>query len=290
MDRTSYLFTDLDSYLNYYFDNFLQRPLGNAIADLVWGVLVVYVIFHGLAIILQKEEARVMDLVTRAMYVLLVFLVTSWFQGQLVHNIDLFDGWMRGVTQLIDANEDHAPGANQSRNQAFLSYLDNVVSRGNDLIKLLMDRGVPFTDDESATWWGFLVLGATLGPTAVAGGLILVSQLALRLLLIIGPLFVLMLLFSQTQGLFRAWASQVLNAVLACALLVTCTRIVFEYWVAACQLAVGDLRLFNLVHVMGASGVALVFTIGAPLLALRLADGVRSVAVVVQAGIQRRWS
>ncbi|MGA0572122.1 type IV secretion system protein [Variovorax sp. VNK109] len=284
MEQTSFLFVDVASYVHTYFRTVLSEPLGYQIDELVRSALLVYVAFYGFTLLVRKEEFRFVEVIHRALQVTLILVVTSFLQFSLGDATDGVEQWMNGVTQLVSPSIVATP----SQNDAFLKYLDDVVSHGNLLTKRLMDRGVPFTEDQGATWWGFLVLLGTVIPTAVAGGLILVSELAVRLLLFMGPLFALSLLFRATAGLFWAWASQILNAVLTCALLIAFTRIVFSYWIRACDFAADDIRLFNLVHVLGASCLALIFTAGAPLLAVRLANGIREIAQTAHVVVRRQ--
>ncbi len=284
--RTSYLFEDLEAHFTEYFGAIVAGQLQASISQLVFLVLTVYTIFYGLSIISQKQDVRLTDMVIRLLQVLAVVMGALLLQHHLYEVVSDLGNWTQGLVSRVDGNGNDALGVDVTHEHTFLVFLDNVVSQGNVLVKDLLDRGVPVTQDASATWWAFLVLGGTVIPAGVAGGLILLAQLALRVLLLFGPLFVLGLLFRPTVGLFRAWAEQLLNSVLTCVLLIVFTRVVFDYWVSACKLAIGDLRIFNLVHVMGVSCIALVFVLASPLIALRIASGIRNVAQAIVVGLR----
>ncbi|RZL59863.1 type IV secretion system protein [Variovorax guangxiensis] len=288
MDVTSVVFSDLWSYALAYLGLYVLAPAGGLVTALITGVLVVNVIFAGLGYASGNGSVRMMDLVIRALWLSAIFLIALYLQSHLDELVDQFNQSLEGLLAVLDRNARGSSERDSGRVIGYLGFLDEVTSKGNALTKLFLDRGVPLTTDQLSSWMGLMVMAGTVVPTSVAGGVILLSQVALRLLLVIGPVFLLFLLYRGTRGWFDAWVSVLLQLFLMTVILTVASRIVFSFWALACDIAIADPRLINVVRLFSVSVVALLFSIAIPFLAGRLSTNLRGAVQSVYLSAQRR--
>lgn len=288
MEVTSVVFSDLWNYALAYLGQYVLAPAGGLVTALITGVMIVNVVFAGLAYASGNGSVRMMDLVMRALWLSAIFLVALYLQSHLDELVGQFNRSLEGMLAVLDSNARSSGAVAHARVTGYLGFLDEVTTKGNQLTKYFLDRGVPLTDDAFSSWMGLLVMASTVVPTSVAGGVILLSQIALRLVLLIGPVFLLFLLYRSTRGYFDAWVSVLLQIFLTSAILIVASRIVFSFWVAACDIAIADPRLINVVRLFSVSVIAFLFSIAIPLLAVRLSSNLRGVAHSVYIGVQRQ--
>lgn len=288
MDVTSVVFSDLWSYALAYLGLYVLAPAGGLVTALITGVLIINVIFAGLAYASGNGSVRMMDLVMRALWLSAIFLVALYLQSHLDALVDQFNQSLEGLLVVLDRNALGSGTRDNARVTAYLGFLDEVTSKGNQLTKFFLDRGVPLTTDQLSSWMGLLVMAGTVVPTSVAGGAILLSQIALRLVLVMGPVFLLFLLYQGTRGYFDAWLSVLLQIFLMTVILTVASRIVFSFWALACDIAVADPRLINVVRLFSVSVIAFLFSIAIPLLAARLSTNLRGAVQSMYLGAQRR--
>jgi type IV secretion system protein VirB6 len=288
MSITSFVFSDLWSYVLTYLQTYVISPTGGLVTALISSVLVVHVIFVGVSYTTGHGAVRLMDLVSGALALAAIFLLALYLQEHLDELMSDINGSLEGLLGALDRGARSTGGSETPRIAGYLGFLDEVTTKGNQLTKLFLDRGVPVTKDELSSWMGLLIMGSTVVPTGIAGGLILLSQIALRLLLAIGPIFFIFLIFRSTRGYFDAWLSLLLNIFLMSVLLMVASRIIFTFWSAACDIAIEDPRMINVVRLFTVSVVALLFSVVVPLLASRLTANVRGAAHALYVGVQRQ--
>lgn len=288
MDATSVVFSDLWSYTLAYLGLYVLAPAAGLVTALITGVLIINVIFTGLAYASGNGSVRMMDLVMRALQLSAIFLVTLYLQRHLDALVDQFNQSLEGLLAVLDRNARGTGARENARVTGYLGFLDEVTSKGNQLTKFFLDRGVPLTTDQLSSWMGLLVMAGTVVPTSVAGGVILLSQIALRLVLLIGPVFLLFLMFRGTRGYFDAWVSVLMQIFLMTVILTVASRIVFSFWALACDIAIADPRLINVVRLFSVSVIAFLFSIAIPLLAGRLTTNLRSAMQSVYLGVRRQ--
>lgn len=221
------------------------------------------------------------------MWLSAIFLIALYLQSHLDALVDQFNQSLEGLLAVLDRNARGTGARDNARVAGYLGFLDDVTSKGNQLTKFFLDRGVPLTTDQLSSWVGLLVMAGTVLPTSVAGGVILLSQIALRLVLLIGPVFLLFLMFRSTRGYFDAWVSVLMQIFLMTVILTVASRLVFSFWVLACDIAIGDPRLINVVRLLSVSVVAFLFSFAIPLLAGRLSTNLRGAVQSVYLGVQR---
>lgn len=103
---------------------------------------------------------------------------------------------------------------------------DNIGSGANDensanqALSIFFDRGMTVSSKllEGAGWSDFgqymysgLVWFGTIGLTGYSTMLIVLSKLAVAILLAVGPVFILLLVFTNTKSLFEGWLRTLLN-------------------------------------------------------------------------------
>lgn len=288
MEVTSVVFSDLWSYTLAYLGLYVLAPAGGLVTALITGVLVVNVIFAGLAYASGNGSLRMMDLVMRALWLSAIFLVALYLQSHLNALVESFNRSLEGLLTVLDRNALGSGAEENARVTGYLGFLDEVTSKGNQLTKLFLDRGVPVTNDQLSSWMGMLVMAGTVIPTSVAGGVILLSQIALRLVLLVGPVFLIFLFYRGARGYFDAWVSVLLQLFLMTVILTVASRIVFSFWAVACDIAIADPRLINVGRLFSVSVIAFLFSIAVPLLAGRLSTNLRGAVQSVYVGVQRQ--
>jgi type IV secretion system protein VirB6 len=89
------------------------------------------------------------------------------------------------------------------------SGLSNFFDRGMAIVQKILE-GAGFMD--VGIWlYALAVFMGTVGFAGYAGMLIVLSKIAVALLLALGPIFILLLIFSNTRGLFEGWLRTLLN-------------------------------------------------------------------------------
>ena len=158
-----------------------------------------------------------------------------------------------------------------------LATLDTVWQDGGAVAGQLWSRGAVLTGD-----LGFYVAGAVVW--ALVGGLCVyalflmaLSQIALAVLLALGPLFIVLLLFEGTKRFFELWLAQLANYALVTVLTILVTALILQVvrayaaQTAALGAAVMTVDALNLLLV---TGLALLILRQVPSMAAGLSRGV----------------
>ncbi len=275
---TSIIYTDMWDVVTQFCFTVVREQLGFLVLGILTAVLTVHVVFYGVKLLAGHGDVRLSELVMQTIKLAMVTLLATFMQGHIADYVKLLNDAIEGLAGVMSGQKE---SLSETRLTGYLTFLDIVVSEGNLLVKQLMDRGIPLTEDASATWWGFLALGATIIPTGIAAGLMLLAQLTMFLLLQMGPVFILLLLFPQTRGFFDAWLSQVVYVVLLSALLMVTTTLFFERWIEVCRFAAADPRMMNVIGVLIISVVGLLFVVAVPFVASRLSEHFKSAAHLI---------
>jgi type IV secretion system protein VirB6 len=155
--------------------------------------------------------------------------------------------------------------------------VDTIWEQGGIVASTLWERGGVFTGD-LGFYLAALVVYLLMGLVCVyAIFLISLSRIALAVLLALGPVFILMLLFTSTRRFFEAWLQQLANYALVSVLTVFVAALMLEivqsYAEQTAALGSAILTVDALNMVLAASLVFLVFFQVMPI-AARLAGGV----------------
>ena len=169
------------------------------LSPIVTSLLIIYLALWGIAHLMGKIQEPLKDGISRILRIVIVL--------SLALNVGLYSSlivnfFYNAPDQLAGVVIGAPPG---------LGMLDNLLDRG-------IDEGL--TAWTAAGIWGgnfgmyflaLIVWGIVAALTAYAAFLLLISKAALTVLLVLGPLFIIMILFTATQKFFEAWCAQVGN-------------------------------------------------------------------------------
>lgn len=182
---------------------------------IVKGCLLLYIIFYAIFFMLGFIKDKQIDLVVRTVKVgIMVELISedSWnFFDQY-----LFSLFRDGSTFLISA----MTGGSGDGGNTF-AFLDTTISQffsNSTWIKL---GTLLFAGPLGFVYFAVIILGMGIFIIAIVEAVIayLISMVAISVMIILAPFFLIALLFSATRGLFDAWISHIFNFALQPALL-----------------------------------------------------------------------
>ena len=242
-------------------------------AAILTAMLTIYIAVIGYRLLIGRTPLRVGDLTISAFKIGAVLaLATSWPTYQQV----VFDTLFRGPEQLagsmLQAMQPSGSGLSSAPFAGLQAAYDELQASATYLTQHSLSTSSPLQGGNAGAAFG-LNLAATL-ILLTSLGAVLAAKIVLGLLLGLGPLFIAMLLFDATRGVFEGW----LRASLAFALvpLVAILGLVVELTMIEPDLSrLADLRGQGLVDLAPANAVFLLVLISTGVfLALGVAVGV----------------
>lgn len=235
---------------------FVQGSFGkfSVAVEILWRLMfIIFIAWFGYKVIISgKFSAN--DLVVNIMKIIIILAVaTQW------------DTFFLIVYNLVtDLPSEIAGSLIQAASDSLGDSSVNSIDNANIGLSLYYDRSLTITEHvlEGASWYDFgiyLYAGAitlvALIFSSYAAMLIIISKLSVAILLAVGPVFILMLMFKNTQSLFEGWLRTLLNYALLP---------IFVYAVLAFFLILAEMPLQNLEN--NASVNAALLTAMAPFL------------------------
>ena len=195
-------------------------------STLLTSLLTLYVAFLGYQLLLGRAQLRVGDLALTAVKIGVVLaLATGWSTYQTV----VFDFLFRGPAQLADAMLGNVQPQGSLFHGDVFAGLQSVFDALNDyaaeFAKNLADTSTAAAPSTPTDLSAAVPTTALAGGSTTAGpgfgsqalsisamtlllstlGVLLAAKIVLGLLLAIGPIFIALLLFGATRGLFEGW-------------------------------------------------------------------------------------
>ncbi len=247
-------------------------------AAILTALLTLYIALIGYRLLIGRTPLRVGDLTISAFKIGAVLaLTTSWPTYQQVVFNSLFGGPEQLATSMLDAIQ---PPGSLLHGDPFAGLqvaYDQLQASASDFTKHSLSTASPLQGGNAGA-----ALGLTLSATLIlltGLGAVLAAKIVLGLLLGLGPLFVAMLLFDSTRGVFEGW----LRASIAFALtpLMAVLGLVVELTMIGPELVrLADLRSQGLVDpapanaifllVLISTGVSLALTVAVAVIAFSL--------------------
>lgn len=192
---------------------FVQGSFGSLTAtiQILWRLMfIVFIAVYGYKVIISGRFSA-HDLVWHCLkIIILLVLATQWDTFFLfVYNMAT-DLPSDIAGQIISAAADSL-GSNAKADSE---------SSANVALQVFFDRGMTVSSKllDGAGWnnmgqyfYAFAVWFGTIGLTGYSTMLIVLSKLAVAILLCIGPIFILLLIFTNTKALFEGWLRTLLN-------------------------------------------------------------------------------
>lgn len=228
-------------------------------AAILTAMLTLYIAFIGYSLLIGRTPLRVGDLTVSAFKVGAVLaLATSWPTYQHVVFDTLFSGPEQLATNMLDAIQPSGSLLHGDPFDGLQVAYDQLQASANDFTKHSLSTASPLQGGNAGAALALTVSATLILLTSL--GAVLASKIVLGLLLGLGPLFVAMLLFDATRGVFEGW----LRAAIAFALapLMAVLGLVVELTMIAPDLVrLVDLRSQGLVDLAPANAIFLLVLI-----------------------------
>ena len=195
-------------------ESFQDALLGRTtrfVSGIVFTLMVFWVLIQGFMVITGRSRENLMGLVVgslRAFLIVIAATSMSFFGNNLTELMT--DDLPQAIHQVISGDDDDVEDAID----------DNLTTMG--LIFAMIDA-LPTDDNENNSASQRNVTAMTgigiAGPSVIGGAMLLLYKIALVLFVGFGPLFILALLFEQTQDLFKRWLLYGIGTMFAMAVL-----------------------------------------------------------------------
>ena len=194
------LLTNVDTALN----NFAFKTYASLSTEFTTTVKIVFILYwviYGLMIIQGWIEFHINEFVKNGFRLTLIYIfLTNWS----VFNTFVYDIFTNGPNQIGSAML--SPTGSSSAN--INSGLDNILDTGLFASFKMMESGITNLD---VVLFGLLFMVVVIFLVCYAAYLIIMSKIAIALLLGLAPIFIIMMVFKKTYGLFEGWFRQLLN-------------------------------------------------------------------------------
>jgi type IV secretion system protein VirB6 len=177
--------------------------VAQAIAPTAYTLLGVYVVLWGFASLRGMIQEPFMDMATRLIKIGFIFGVGI---SLMEYNVYVTDTFFNGPEQLAGALTSQKSSAS-----TIVNSLDAILTQGFTIGKKFWDKAGLLSGDFGM----YLVAGAIFLETIFVVGysffLIVLAKLALSVIIVFGPLYIVSLLFQPTANFFNSWVQQLTN-------------------------------------------------------------------------------
>ncbi len=192
---------------------FVQGSFGSltTTVEILWHLMfVVFIAFYGYKVLISGNFSASDLIIHCVKIIVLLVLATEWdtFSLFIYNMVTQLPSDIAG--QIIQAASDTLGSRSQADSQV----------TANEALSTFFDRGMAVSNAvlEGASWssvgqylYAFAIWFGTIGLTGYATMLIILAKLAVALLLAVGPIFILLLIFTNTKNLFEGWLRTLLN-------------------------------------------------------------------------------
>lgn len=192
---------------------FVQGSFGSLTASIhiLWQLMfIVFIAVYGYKVMISGRFSA-SDMIVHCVKIIIILVVaTQWDTFfTLVYNMatdlpnDIAGQILQGSTNTLGSSAQ--PTDQITANSGLSDFFD----RGMKIVEKILE-GVGMFDVGTYLYAGCVFVG-TVGFAAYAGMLIILSKIAVAILLAVGPIFILLLIFSNSRGLFEGWLRTLLN-------------------------------------------------------------------------------
>jgi type IV secretion system protein VirB6 len=206
------LFRHIEHELIKVFGAFLAPTISNVIGTLQLTALVgctLYILVMGLTIVFGADSSPFYTFIRTSLKIVIVAAFALSADGYLGGVVEALKGLETGLVEAM-----HQGGG--SERGSIFHQLDLMLGEGFARSKVCFEHAYAegVWSPGAALSWGLaaLIFGIATAAIAVFGGaIVLLSKMALTILFALGPIFVLCLMFPQTEGFFHRWLGEVLS-------------------------------------------------------------------------------
>jgi type IV secretion system protein VirB6 len=192
---------------------FVQGSFGSLTdtIHILWRLMfIVFIAVYGYKILISGRFSASDLFVHCTKIIVLLVIATQWDTFFLiVYNMttdlpsDIAGQILQGSTNTLGSSAQ--PGDQASANAGLSEFYD----RGMQVVEKMLE-GAGFSEIGLFFYAGAVFVG-TVAFAGYAGMLIILSKIAVAILLAVGPVFILLLIFTNTRGLFEGWLRTLLN-------------------------------------------------------------------------------
>ena len=215
----AFIFDVVNSSIESFQDALIGRTT-RFISGIVFTLMVFWVLIQGFMVVTGRSRENLMGLVVgslRAFLIVIAATSMSFFGNNLTSLMT--NDLPQAIHQVISGDDGDVEDAID----------DNLTTMG--LIFAMIDA-LPTDDNENNSASQRNVTAMTgigiAGPSVIGGAMLLLYKIALVLFVGFGPIFILMLLFEQTQDLFKRWLLYGIGTMFAMAVLAVMVSIATE--------------------------------------------------------------
>lgn len=241
--------------------------VARAIEPAAVALLGLYVILWGIASMRGMIEEPITDAAVRIAKIALIFGIGL----QLAHYNELvIDTFFRGPEQLAQAL------TGPRNNASIMAGLDQIFASGFQVGRVFWEKGGILNGDFGMYLIGAAVWAVTLAVTAYAAFMIILAKIALTLIIMVGPIYIISLLFQTTASSFSSWIQQLTNYALLIFLIIGANVLVLTMFERAATGAValsGSGQIDQVIPFIGTGLISLFVIAQLPNVASGLAGG-----------------
>ena len=208
---TVVFFSVISSFITDTLTAFMLDGLGRFMAlagALALTLMTLWVMIQGYLILTGQSSSSLSAFVMKAAKVFVIIMVATSTTGPIFGKsiLSLTAGFSDGVTHFV-AGKDVTTGANKIPGAASFSVIDKnlrLMQAGLSTIKAIDTASDQALEDEKNRALMMSTVGVA-GPGIVAGVLLLLNKVAMALFIGLAPLFILLLIFKQTEPMFWTW-------------------------------------------------------------------------------------
>ncbi len=193
--------------------SFVQGSFGNftGTVQALWHLMfIVFVAFYGYKIMISGRFSASDLLIHCVKIIIILGLATKWdmFFLFIFNMVTDLPSDIAGQMMLAASSSFSSAGqvgSEASANTALSQFFDRGMAVSANVL-----QGAGWTDF-GQYFYAFAIWIGTIGVTGYAAMLIILAKLAVAVLLGLGPIFILLLIFTNTKALFEGWLRTLLN-------------------------------------------------------------------------------
>lgn len=217
-----WIFQQVDSTIHTYIVDGANN-MAAAIGPVAATLFGIYIMLWGMAHLSNKIEEPVMD-GTKRLVIIAVILALALNAGRYTNYVVNF------VTQTPVAMASVVANGNSPTNeQSTAKLLDGMLGKGFELGDRAKKKAGVLSGDFGMYIVAFICYIGVAALTLFAAVMLMIAKVAMAVLLVLGPAFILLLMFESTKRFFSMWLGQIVNFMLTYVLAVAVMSLLFRF-------------------------------------------------------------
>jgi type IV secretion system protein VirB6 len=215
--------------------------VAQAIAPAAYTLLGIYVLLWGFTSLSGLIQEPFMDMATRLIKIGFIYGVGI---NLMEYNVYVTDIFFNGPEQLAESLT-----SQKTSTGTIVNSLDSILTQGFFIGKEFWDKAGLLSGDFGMYLVAGVIFLETVAVVGYAFFLIVLAKLALSVIIVFGPLFIVSLLFQPTANFFNSWVQQLANYFMVMVLVVATNVLLMTLFAraAAGATAIADVTQIDLV-------------------------------------------